>query len=263
LSTPTHEDRETVRAHTDRETIGEDGCEAEAEGSLDRETIGAHTDRETIQERTHDPSENPQFAGIENPAKSDIPGRELAVLPAVPDAEEREGVSLPTHSTRGTAPGLRGCWALNKAGEPCGAARRADTDYCNVHSGRSAIAEDPTKWARIGAAASADRRRRRATLRLALGPTRLKTPRGMLKASLYAQSEAVVEAAMSPITDQSASSMQRHTAALALLREVEPTAHLEVSAPLPSDPEGVDELSLSALLSLAEAHGLRTPSPPS
>ena len=232
MSTPTHEDRETVRAHTDRETIGEDGCEAEAEGSLDRETIGAHTDRETIQERTHDPSENPQFAGIENPAKSDIPGRELAVLPAVPDAEEREGVSLPTHSTRGTAPGLRGCWAVNKQGDPCGAARRADSDYCNAHSGYG-VASDPAKFGVIGAARSGEIRRRRATLRLALGPTRLKTPRGMLKASLYAQSEAVVEAAMSPITDQSASSMQRHTAALALLREVEPTAHLEVSAPLP------------------------------
>ena len=63
-------------------------------------------------------------------------GRELAVLDAVPRPEEREAVKLPMYSTRGTTPGLRGCWALNKAGEPCGAARRADTDYCNVHSGR-------------------------------------------------------------------------------------------------------------------------------
>lgn len=188
------------------------------------------------------------------------PGRELAVLDAVPLAEEREGVSLPTHSTRGTAPGLRGCWALNKAGEPCGAARRAEGDYCNAHSGYG-VAEDPKRWAVVGAAKNNEIRRRRATLRLALGDTRLKTPRGMLKASVYAQSEAVASAAMSPILDASASSMQRHTAALALLREVEPMAQVTVSQPLPDDPEGVEGLSLTALLSLAEQHGIAAPTP--
>ena len=150
---------------------------------------------------------------------------------------------------------------MNKAGEPCGAARRADGDYCNAHSGHG-VAEDPAKWAVVGAARNNEIRRRRATLRLALGPTRLKTPRGMLKASVYAQSEAVVMAALSPIDDPSATSSQRHQAAMALIREVEPTARLEVSAALPDNPEGVEGLSLTALLQLAEAHGIAVPELP-
>ena len=66
---------------------------------------------------------------------------------------------------------------------------------------------------------------------------------------------------MSPILDDSASSTQRHNAALALIREVEPTAQVTVSTPLPSDPEGVKGLPLSALLSIAQEHGI-TPSQP-
>jgi hypothetical protein len=246
-------------AHTDRETIGGEAGGAAEPDLPDRETIGARTDRETVGERTHDPSENPQIAGIENVANSGIPGTELVVLPAVPPAEGTEEVKPPTHSVRGTAPGLRGCWALNKQQQPCGAARRADGDYCNAHSGYSAIAEDPAKWSAIGSAKSAENRRRRATLRLALGHTRLSTPRGVLKASAFAQAEAIAAAALSPISDPSASSMQRHSAALALLREVEPEAQVTVTTSLPATPEGVKELSLSALLSIAQEHGLPLP----
>jgi hypothetical protein len=243
------------------ETLAENGVgEGSGEGSSDRETIGAQTDRETVGEHAHEAAENPLFAENEIPANSEIPGSELTVLPAVPRAEEREGVSLPTHSTRGTAPGLRGCWAVNKSGDPCAAARRADSDYCNAHSGYG-VAKDPAKWAVIGAAKNNEIRRRRAAFRLALGPTRLGTPRGLLKAAVFAQGEAVVEAALSPITDSTAPSGLRHSAALALLREVEPMAQVTVSQPLPDDPEGVDEMSLSALLQLAEAHGLRTTRP--
>ena len=83
----------------------------------------------------------------------------------------------------------------------------------------------------------------------------------MLKAAVFAESEAVVAAAMSPISDPAASSMQKHGAAMSLIREVEPTVQMTVSQPLPDDPEGVDGLSLSALLSLAEAHGLRGHNP--
>jgi hypothetical protein len=53
--------------------------------------------------------------------------------------------------------------------------------------------------------------------------------------------------------------MQRHSAALALLREVEPEAQVTVTTSLPATPEGVKELSLSALLSIAQEHGLPLP----
>ena len=222
---------------------------------MDRETIGVSADRETVSERTPEASETPQIAAFENPANSNNSEPPAEVLPAVPLAEEREGVKLPVYSTRGTAPGLRGCWAVNKQGEPCGAARRADSDYCGAHSGYG-VAEDPAGWSKVGAAKSAENRRRRATLRLALGYTRLNTPRGVLRAATFAQAEAVASAALSPISDPSASSMQRHSAALALIREVEPTAHLEVTSTLPATPEGVEELSFAQLLSLAQEHGL-------
>lgn len=182
----------------------------------------------------------------------------LAVLDAVQSAEEREGVKLPTHSTRGTTPGLRGCWALNRQGDPCGAARRADGDYCNCHSGYG-VAADPARWAVVGAARNNELRRRRATLRLALGPTRLKTPRGVLRAAVFAQSAAVAEAALSPILDGTPPSVAKANLAMALIREVEPTVQVTVSQPLPDDPEGVDGLSLTALLSLAQEHGIAPP----
>jgi hypothetical protein len=184
-------------------------------------------------------------------------GPPLAVLDAVPHVEKRE-LSLPTHSTRGTAPGLRGCWATNKRGDPCGAARRADGDYCNAHSGHG-VAEDPARWAVVGAAKNNEIRRRRATLRLALGHTRLNTPRGLLKAAVYAQAEAVAEAALSPILDSTPPSVAKANLAMALIREVEPTVQATVSVALPDDPEGVDGLSLSALLSLAQEHGIAPP----
>ena len=221
-------------------------------GSPDRETIGAQADRETIQAGAPDP--------LRNAANSDFPGSSHPVLDAVPHAEDVQAVKQPMHSVRGTTPGHRGCWALNKHGDPCGAARRADSDYCNAHTGHG-VAEDPAKWGVVGAAKSADHRRRRATLRLALGETRLSTPRGVLRAAVFADAAAVAEAAMSPILDDSASSTQRHNAALALIREVEPTAQVTVSTPLPSDPEGVKGLPLSALLSIAQEHGI-TPSQP-
>jgi hypothetical protein len=182
----------------------------------------------------------------------------VEVLPAVLPAEDTQAVKQPMYSTRGTEPGLRGCWAVSKAGSPCAAPRRGDSEYCNSHSGYG-VAEDPAKWGQIGATKYGEIRRRRATLRLALGQVRLNTPRGVLRASAFAQAEAIAAAALSPISDPAASSMQRHSAALALLREVEPQAQLEVSTPLPATPEGVRELSLSALLSIAEEHGIPLP----
>lgn len=190
-------------------------------------------------EQTHDPDAN---GSRETTAL--VPSQ--VVLPA-----EGTGVSLPAHSTRGTAPGQRGCWALNKQGEPCGAARRADSDYCNAHSGFG-VAEDPAKWAVIGAAVNAENRRRRATLRLALGGTRLSTPRGILKAAVFADGDAVVRAALAGATDPSLPLAQRSRHALALIDAVDPPVQASLELTLPTDPDGVNQLGLAELEALAE-----------
>jgi len=95
--------------------------------------------------------------------------QQLAYGPTPLDADStREEPKAPAHGVRAESPGPRGCWALNKRGEPCGAARRADGDYCNAHSGIG-IADGNPEWAVKGRAASAESRARRAALRLELG----------------------------------------------------------------------------------------------
>lgn len=196
------------------------------------------------------------------PAESLTPAAEPADLDAAPLAETQEAVplELPAHSTRGAAPGPRGCWALNRRGEPCGAARRAAGDYCLAHSG-GGVAANPAEWSKVGAARSAEVRRRRATLRLALGPTRLQTPKGLLRAAVFADAERVAAAALDGAVAPEVPVQSRAAHALKLIELVEPTVRAEVSMALPSTPEGVAELSLSQLLSIAEENGIALPSP--
>lgn len=215
----------------------------------------AHGVRVTIERGTHG-------AGMRAPDEVPQPPPVHADLDAVLHSETQEEPKAPAHSTRGTAPGPRGCWALNRQGQPCGAARRAEGDYCMAHSGLG-VAKDPAGWSKVAAAKSAEVRRRRATLRLALGPVRLQTPRGLLKAAAFAHGEELAAAALDGAIDPAVPAAQRSRAALDLIREVEPTAQVTVSQSLPSDPEGVNELSLSALLSIAEQHGITPPSPAS
>jgi hypothetical protein len=202
-----------------------------------------------------EPSPFPEGEAPEEPAL----GADV-VLVAAPLAESQEEPKAPAHSTRGAAPGLRGCWALNKHGDPCGAARRADGDYCNAHSGLG-VAKDPAGWSAVGAAKSAEVRRRRATLRLAIGPTRLSTPRGVLRQAVFVEAERVAAAALDGAIDPAVPLAARAKHALKLIETVEPTAQVSVSTSLPSTPEGVAELSLSQLLELAQEHGI-DPSPP-
>jgi len=186
-----------------------------------------------------------------------------AVLDAEPHAETQEEPKAPTHSVRGSTQGLRGCWALNKHGDPCGAARRADSDYCNAHSGIG-VSGDPKGHSTVGIARAAEVRRRRATLRLALGETRLSSPKGMLKAAVWAHGERVAAAALDGALAPSVPPAVRAAHALKLIEAVEPTAQVSISTSLPTDPEGVASLSLSALLQLAEEHGIDpSPSPAS
>jgi hypothetical protein len=174
-----------------------------------------------------------------------------APSPAAPLAEEREAVKLPVHSTRGAAPGLRGCWAVNKQGDPCAAARRADGDYCNAHSGLG-VAENPAKWARVGSAVAVENRRRRAMLRMELGIPRVNSPRGELKARAYVEREAVAARVVSAVLDPSVPSAQAARLGLELINTVDPPLQASVTAEIPTDPEGVNQLGLAELLALQE-----------
>lgn len=155
----------------------------------------------------------------------------------------------PFHGSRGDAPGPRGCWALKRDGSPCGAARRADGDYCNAHSGLG-VAKNPAEWAPLAQKASAENRRRRAALRLELGITRPQSIRGMLRAQAWVERERVAAAALAGLDADSPA--QRSRAALAIIDAVEPQQRATLDVPLPSSPDGLDGMSLSELRQLAE-----------
>lgn len=178
------------------------------------------------------------------------------VLPAETPTE----LALPRFSTRGTAPGHRGCWATNKLGEPCGAARRADSDYCNAHSGHG-VTSDITKWSAVGAAKSAENRRRRGQLRATLGLTKPNSPRGLLKAMVWADSERLAMAALDGATSSEVPVQSRASHALRLIDAVDPLTQVSTTISMPDNPEGVESLSLSQLLCIAEQNDIDTTSP--
>lgn len=187
-------------------------------------------------------------------------GQEIATngngaLPAAPLADSQEAASLPTWSTRGAAPGPRGCWATNKHGDPCSAARRADGDYCNAHSGHG-VAADPAKWQPVAAAKSAENRRRRAVLRATLGITRSDTPRGVLKAYAYVERERIAGRVIGAILDPAVPSGQAARLALDLMDQVDPRVEATITTPLPTDPEGVSSLSIRELLAVGQRLGI-------
>lgn len=189
-------------------------------------------------------------SGVPTDVPGQTPGGELVHIDSVRPLTRPEAFTAPVYGVRADSPGPRGCWSLNKRGEPCSAARRADSDYCNAHSGIG-ISADPKGHSRIGVARSAEVRRRRATLRLALGGTRLNTPRGVLKAMAFADAERVAAAALAGATDPSVPLAQRSRHALALIDAVEPLAQAELELTLPTNPEGVELLGLEELQALA------------
>lgn len=163
-----------------------------------------------------------------------------------------EAVSQPVYGVRAQQPGPRGCWALKRDGNHCGAAKRKDSDFCTAHSGLG-VAQDPARWAPIAQQRSAENRQRRAALRLELGISRPSSIRGMLRGAVWAERERVVAAALSPITaTEGASPALRSKTALALLDAVEPQPRATLDVPLPTTPDGVDGLSLAELRALVE-----------
>lgn len=194
-----------------------------------------------------------------------MPGLEL-----VPQEHHRPDCDMgsdctcrPVHGRRGPEPGPRGCWALKSTGEACRAAARRGEDFCNAHSGTTPVAADPAKWAPIGRAAAAQARTRRATLRAALGISRHDSARGLLRGLVYVERERIAAAAIAGATDPDVSAAQRARHALALIEAAEPRESVSVEVELPSTSEGVDALSLSDLLRLAQAQGVPLPSPAS
>lgn len=162
----------------------------------------------------------------------------------------------PFHGSRGTTPGHRGCWALNRAGEPCGAARRADSEFCNAHSGIG-VSADPKGFSAKGRASAQINRRRRADLRIALGVTRPNSPRGLLKLAANREAERLAWRAVDAALDPSLPSDRAVSTVLSLIEAVDPQAHVELSTSLPEG--GIGGMSLAQLVSFAEANGIPLP----
>jgi hypothetical protein len=180
--------------------------------------------------------------------------------PVAPLADSAQGVSLPAWSTRGAAPGLRGCWALNRQGQPCGAPRRGEGDYCSAHSGLG-VAADPKGHSAVGVVRSAESRRQRADLRLAIGVSRLNTPRGVLAAETFRSAERVARRVVGAVLDPTVPPAQAARLGLDLVNTVDPQVTATLTTELPTTPEGVGKLSLSQLLTLGESMGIPLPSP--
>ena len=153
---------------------------------------------------------------------------------------------------------MRGCWALNKLGEPCGAARRAEGDYCNAHSGIG-ISANPQHWGPIGGAIARENRTRRAILRTELGLTRPNTLRGSMKAQAYVARERIAARVIGAILDDSTPPERAARLGLDLIEAVDPQATATLT--MPTDAEGVGSLSLSQLMAVGERMGI--PLPPS
>jgi len=158
----------------------------------------------------------------------------------------------PAWTVRGSAPGPRGCWAINKAGLPCSAPVRSDGDYCNSHSGIG-VASDPKGHSAKGREASIASRRRRADLRLVIGSTRLDTPRGALRAAVLLEAERLAGRAVGAALDPQQPPKDVVNNVLALVQAVDPQTTVSASIEGSFDPSTA---SLSQLLSFAESHGI-------
>ena len=168
------------------------------------------------------------------------------------DAELPEDVPQPKHSVRSDTPGARGCWARAKSGDPCGAAKLRDGDYCAAHSGVG-LSSDPAAYAPQGNEASRRARAAQARLRLELGITRPNSPRGHLKARVFAERERLAAVAVNGALDD-----PRLALRLIEVADPAPVAELSVSANL--SVEDVESMSMSQLYAVAEKLGIETQS---
>lgn len=188
------------------------------------------------------------------------PGTELA-LSAVPQE--------PFHGTRGTTPGPGGCWALTSTRhQPCRAAAIRGRDYCSAHSGLG-VARNPAEFSPRGIAASAQSRRAKAELRLALGVTRPGSARSALRAVATQNAVRLAGRAVSAALDPQAEPLKAADLALRIIDQADPQGQNSISVSGSFDPSTA---SWSQLLSFAESQGMELgalgngsvePSPPS
>lgn len=180
-------------------------------------------------------------------------------LRAEPGAPSPAGFQPPHYGTRGSAPGRRGCWAETKAGNPCAAPRRGDSEYCNAHSGIG-VAENPSGFSPEAVRKSAEVRRRRAELRLVLGSTRLDTPRGVLRAQALLNAERVAGRVIGAVLDESTPPATAAKLGLDLIEAVDPRQSAEVTMTGNLNGEAIEGMGFRELLSFAQGHGI-DPSP--
>ena len=167
-----------------------------------------------------------------------------AALPASPQQ--------PFHGSRGDAPGPGGCWAVKADGQPCRAARTRISDYCSAHSGLG-IAADPASYSPKGIAASAESRRAKAELRLALGITRPNSPRSVLKGLVGMNATRLAGRAVNAALDPEQEPLKAADLALRLIDAADPKDHLAVSVSGSIDPSTA---SLDELVLLCEQQGI-------
>jgi hypothetical protein len=81
----------------------------------------------------------------------------------------------------------------------------------------------------------------------------------LLKAMVFAESEKIAAAALDGATSLEVSVSQRASHALKLIELLEPSVQIGVSMTMPDNAEGVESLTLSQLLSLAEQEQIVVP----
>lgn len=158
----------------------------------------------------------------------------------------------PKWGTRGESPGIRGCWAVKKDGQPCGAAVRNDSDFCNAHSGHG-LAANPAQHSLVGRRRSAEVRRDRAELRLILGSTRLDSPRMALRAEATRAAERLARTTVAAALDPALSPAATVRACLDVIEAAEPKVSATAVISGEFDPASA---SLGQLMALATQQGI-------
>jgi hypothetical protein len=178
-------------------------------------------------------------------------------------ASEPHSLPQPFHSTRGTAPGPRGCWAMSKrTGQPCSAAKRSDSDFCNAHTGIG-IVQDPKGNSVKGALVKQERAALRAQMRILLGNTRTDTPRAALKAAATLNAKRIAGRAVDAILSPSTPDAKAAALAIQLVNTVDPPvqAEISVSGTIPQTNEELDAaFADGSILNLIRS-GLLAPPP--
>ena len=167
----------------------------------------------------------------------------------------QEEPKAPAHGTRGTARGLRGCWAVNKRGEPCAAPSLKERDYCSAHLGLG-ISRDPAAYSKLGGEAASRKAAQRAELRLVLGVDRRSSPRRILQAQTALRAAEISGRIVDAVVDPKVRPEVAARLGLDLIDAVDPATTLTLTASMPSDLDGLNGLSLSQLQALAETNGL-------